>query len=155
MKKFRFRLLVLVLAAVMLCGCTQIKQTTALLGSGETPYSDMVYTRPDMAGLEQILTDALLEAQGTEFDRVLECIYDFNEWYDDFYTNYSLADIRYCGDLTDLYWEEEYGFCAENGSAVEAALEELYCGLAQSPCREELEADAYFGPGGGAAEPVL
>ena len=147
MRKVGFRLIALVMAALLLCGCAQIKQTTALLGNGETPYSDMVYTRPDMAGMQQLLENALLAAQGSEFDSILDCIYSFNEWYDDFYTNYSLADIRYCADLTDLYWEDEYGFCTGNAPAVDAALEELYRALAKSPCRKELESEEYFGAG--------
>ncbi len=147
MKKFGFRLMGLLLILLLLSGCVQLKNTQGFSRDGETPYSAMVYTRPDMVQLQQILDDALLAAGEDNLDNVLDSIYAFNTFYDDFYTSYSLADIKYSGNLTDLYWEDEYDFCAANSPAVEAALENLYHGLAHSPCRAELEADQYFGPG--------
>ena len=145
LKKFSFRLIALVVAVVLLSGCAQLKNTSGFSRDWETRYSDMVYTRPDMVRMQQILDDALLAAEGDGFSIILDSIYTFNEFYDDFYTNYSLADIKYSADLTDLYWEDEYDFCAGSSPEVEAALEELYRGLAQSPCREELESEDYFG----------
>ena len=133
MKKFGFRLIALVVAVVLLSGCAQLKNTSGFSRDWETRYSDMVYTRPDMVRMQQILDDALLAAEGDGFSIILDSIYTFNEFYDDFYTNYSLADIKYSADLTDLYWEDEYDFCAGSSPEVEAALEELYRGLAQSP----------------------
>lgn len=147
MKKFYFRLITLAAALVLLSGCVQLKNTVGFSRDGETRYSDMVYTRPDLVRLQQILDDALLAAKGNDFNSILDSIYAFNEFYDDFYTNYSLADIKYCADLTDLYWADEYEFCAGSSPEVEAALEELYRGLAQSPCRADLEAEEYFGAG--------
>ena len=147
MKKFYFRLITLAAALVLLSGCVQLKNTMGFSRDGETRYSDMVYTRSDLVRLQQILDDALLAAKGNDFNSILDSIYAFNEFYDDFYTNYSLADIKYCADLTDLYWEDEYEFCAGSSPEVEAALEELYRGLAQSPCRADLEAEEYFGAG--------
>ena len=77
----------------------------------------------------------------------MEAVYAFYAIYDDFWTCNALANIRYSGDLTDTYWEAEYNFCSENGPAVEAALDDLYCCLSDSPLRTELEGDDYFGAG--------
>lgn len=146
MKKRIFRIICLFLTVVFISGCAQVKYILGI-SSDETPYSKMVYTRPDLVQLQQIMDDALLASQGDNFNNVLDSIYSFNTFYDSYYTNYSLADIRYSGDLTDLYWEEEYRFCVDNAPSVDRALEELYHALAKSPCRGELEGEHYFGPG--------
>lgn len=141
MKKTILRLAALVLACLLLAGCAGI-------GSyGVVKYADMTYTRPDMAALQQSLNDACEAAKSDDLDTVIAGIYAFYDSYDDFYTNYSLADIKYCGDLTDIYWEGEYNYCADNAATVDAGLDTLYRALAQSPCRTELEGEDYFGAG--------
>ena len=111
-------------------------------------YESMEYTRPDMTQMEQTLQAACdAAAAGESVDTVMEAVYGFYEEYDWFYTCYNLADIRYSGDLTDIYWEKEYNYCMEKSAAVDAALEELYYALAKSPLRQELEKPKYFGAG--------
>ena len=131
----------MLLMLALLTGCAGLGMTEV------THYSDMKYTRPDLDEMERLLEDAKAAAEGEKLEPILDCIYAFNDFYDDFYTCYSLADIRYSGNLKDLYWSEEYDFCAAASPAVDAALEELYYALAVSPCREELEGDDYFGQG--------
>lgn len=109
---------------------------------------ELEYTRPDMAQLEQILADSCADAlEQTNFDRLADSIFAYYEVYDTFYTNYNLAYIHYCCDLTDIYWSEEYAYCSEQAATVDAGLEELYRSLAQSPLRAELEKEENFGPG--------
>ena len=115
--------------------------------AGELTFSEMEYTRPDMDKIQQTFEEACILAEGTDLDAIMDAIWAFYDEYDWFYTYYSLADIHYCLDVTDAYWEEEYYFCSDNSAAVDAALEELYYALAKSPCREELEGDDYFGEG--------
>lgn len=142
-KKLRIAALITAMA-LLLSGCGAI--LNMVLGSDVVAFQDMEYTRPDMAELEQVLRDACDMAEnGTDFDQVVEGIYTFYEVYDDFYTNYALADIHYSSDLTDLYWEREYNYCLDNTATVDAGLEELYYTLADSPYREELEGEDYFG----------
>ena len=146
--KHRFlRLTALLLTVLMLAGCSTVQQMREYIGGGYTAYGDMEYRRPDMQQIRASLDAAIEAAQGDDLDEILDRIYDYYDAYDDFYTNYNLADIRYCGDLTDLYWVDEYSYCVENSAAVDAGLEELYYALAKSPCREELEGDDYFGAG--------
>lgn len=128
---------VLLAAAALLCGC---------MASGAVPYSSMDYQRPDMDAIQQALDDACEAAGSADVDAILEAVFQFYDAYDWFYTCYSLADIRYSGDLTDIYWEQETNYCAQHSADVDAALETLYYALAQSPCRQALEAD-YFGDG--------
>ena len=133
------RILALLLALVLLSGCA-FGGFTSLVH-----YSDMEYIRPDLDQLDALLDQAEKAAGEADFDGTIDAIYSFNDFYDSFYTCYALADIRYSGDLTDLYWSEEYDYCTANSAAVDAALEELYYMLAASPLREELEAEEYFG----------
>lgn len=135
MKKFLVCLLAL---ALCLTGCGS--------WSDVVPYDRMEYSRPDMAALQSSLEDAVALAQGTDCDAILDGVYRFYDAYDWFYTSYSLADIRYSGDLTDLYWSQEYDYCTQQSAQVDAALESLYYALAQSPCRDELER-SFFGDG--------
>lgn len=153
MKK-AIRLLCLVLClAVVLSGCdlgktVQQTQQPELPEYNGTTFSKMVYTRPDMAAIQKTLDNAC-EAAGQEVSmaRLLAVVGEYYGCYDDFYTNYRLADIHYCLDMTDTYWEAEYNFCLENADKMEAGLDELYRALAKSPNRETLDQPANFGPG--------
>ena len=145
MKKQIRVLIVCILTACMLWGC--VPQFGGYGPVDVIHYDDMEYTRPDMLALEQALADAKAAAAGDNLQQILREIHELYDLYDSYYTNYNLADIRYCADLRDSYWEEESNFCARNAATVDAALDSLYRALAKSPCRETLEADAYFGPG--------
>ena len=144
MKRF-LRLITLVLCAAMLTGCGVL--SAALKGFELVHYEDMEYTRPDMDAMERALETAISASKTEPLTAVMDGVYGFYEEYDWFYTNYALADVRMCHDMTDIYWEEEYAWCMENTARADAMLEELYYALADSPIREELEGDAYFGEG--------
>lgn len=134
-------LVVLVIAAVMLAGCS------AVWSDGVVSYEDMHYERPDMTALEACLQEAFRAARGEDIKVIEEEIYDFYDAYDWFYTCYSLAELRYFSNMTDIYWQDEYDYCVEKSVRVDAMLEELYAALAQSPCRSQLEGEDYFGAG--------
>lgn len=135
--------------ALLLSGCGEYLRSLASQYSfyETTHYSQMEYTRPDMAQLEQLKEDCCKAAEGTDLDRVVDCIYAYYDAYDRFYTNYFLADIRYSSDLTDIYWEQEYNFCLENSAEADAEMEAVYRALAASSLREQLEGEDYFGAG--------
>lgn len=111
------------------------------------PYSEMVYTRPDLTELEALQTRTEQAATEGDLDAVIEGVNGFFEAYDRFYTAYALADIRYSGDLTDEENAEEYDYCTRLTSRVDGMLDDLYRALASSPLRRELESDDYFGAG--------
>ena len=153
MRKMRMRVLALILAAALvLSGCAVDfggyldGLRSMMAGDSIVPYSSMQYERPDLTQLDQALAEACEAATGEDADAIMEAVCAFYDAYDWFYTCYSLADIRYCGDLTDTYWEKEYNWCVENSATVDAALEALYYALAQSPVRGELE-QSFFGEG--------
>jgi len=153
MKKV-LRLMALVLVCALLAGCAELSSYAEALDAALNAqsleivaYDEMDYTRPDMQALEDTLDRVCTTAAGDQLKPIIDGIWEFYDVYDWFYTNYSLADIRYSGDLTDSYWEEEYNYCAENSARVDAMLEELYYALAKSPCLELLESEQYFGEG--------
>lgn len=157
MRKSLRMLVALLMAALVLAGCTggSLREKTDGMNATQTTEAggkyitneDLVYTRPDLEELEQLLEDACQIAQSGSVREIMDAVYSFYDAYDWFYTCYALADIRYSADLTDTYWEEEYSFCLENSPTVDAALEELMYALAQSPQREKLEGNNFFGEG--------
>lgn len=155
MKKPVIRLLALLLLSALLAGCGQLSGPAQELleiiqqesGEGTVTFDQMVYARPDLEEMENILAKACQAAAGEDFRKILQGIYDFYDVYDAFDTNYALADIHYCADLTNEKWEEEYNFCVNAAPQVDAMLEELYYALAKSPCLAQLEDDRYFGQG--------
>ncbi len=112
-----------------------------------THYDDMEYTRPEISLVKESYDALCRAAAGEDPGDIMDAVYAFYDEYDWFYTCYSLADIRYSGDLTDSYWEEEYNYCMDNAPAVDAMLEEMNYVLARSPAREKLEGRMYFGAG--------
>lgn len=136
-----FLALVLVFSLV-LSGCGSFSADP-----GIPHFAEMEYSRPDMTALQASLDAACAASEGDDFDTLVAAIDEFYVSYDWFCTAYSLADIHYCTDLTDIYWEKEYNYCADNAATADAALEALYYCLAGSPLRSQLEAPEYYGPG--------
>ena len=75
------------------------------------PFSQMEYTRPDLAALQAMADEAVGQAQEKNMDQALEALYAFYDAIDQFSTNSALASIHYNADLTDEYWAEENDFC--------------------------------------------
>ena len=141
MAKQWIRLLVVTLVAVLLAGCSE------MWSDGVVAYEDMEYERPDMARMEKSLQLAVEAAKDGKLPVIEERIYDFYDEYDWFYTCYSLAELQNFSDMSDLYWQDEYGYCVKNSTEADAMMEELYTALAKSPCRSQLESEEYFGAG--------
>ncbi len=139
------RLIAILLLCLLLWGCGA---TNSLGYHGVVKFSDMAYIRPDLEALRDLGERCCETARtSTDIDAVEEAIWEVYDAYDAFSTAYSLADIHYQADLSDIYWQEESNFCSANLAAVDALLEELYMALAQSPLRQTLDGDDFFGPG--------
>lgn len=148
---------ILLALCLLLSGCSQWDTILKELRSSMYPqdsqriyirFSDMVYERPDPEVFQQELEKLRQGLKGdADLGQVVDHINRFYALFDEFYTNLNLADIHYCKDLTDSYWEQEYQFCSQSQPAVEAALDELYRTLAASRFRKTLEGDNYFGEG--------
>lgn len=152
MKKMTKILCLVLVLGILLSGCSfqdLIQNVYDKMYKGmTTSYEDMSYTRPDMDAIQSKLEECLSEAKtATKASALMDTVYEFYQLYYDFSTNYQLANLHYCKDLTDDEWETEYNFCMDNSSQVDAAMDQLLYALADSPLREELEDDAYFGEG--------
>ena len=149
MKKIWLRITTVCLILCLLTGCTPA-DLDALLGQRAevVAFADMAYTRPDVTGLETKY-QAVLTAVGNGEDAgaVMEKVFSFYEDYHTYYTNYALANIYYCKDLTDAYWEAEYNYCLETATQVDATLDQMLYALADCDIKDALEAEEYFGEG--------
>ena len=113
-----------------------------------TPFSEMEYARPDVDSMARDLGNCCILAQsGDDKDALMEQVWKVYNFYNTFYTQYNLAGIYYFRDMTDIYWEAEYSYCAQNAPKVESMLEEMFYTLAACPLKEELEQDPAFGEG--------
>jgi len=152
MKKMWLKVAAVCLILVfMLTGCIPV-DLNDLLGQEDewemTAFKDMEYSRSDALALVE-KSQAVLDAveAGEDAAAVMEKVFSFYEDYHTYYTNYALANIYYCKDLTDTHWEEEYNYCIETSTQVDAALDQMLYGLADCNIKEELEAEEYFGEG--------
>ena len=115
---------------------------------GEVPFSQMEYVRPDVGDMDGKVEHCLELAEGgTTPEDLMEAVYDFYGDYSGYYTSYFLAYINYSIDTSDIYWSDEYDYCAQQGPVVDAAFDRLMYALADCPLREALEAEEYFGEG--------
>lgn len=111
-------------------------------------YADMEYTRPDMDAFDEALQKCCdLAENGTKLNDLVDSINTFSLAYSAYATNYTLANIKYCCDTSDTYWEGEYDFCQQYAPTVSAGLDTLFHTLADSQFREDLEGTNYFGAG--------
>lgn len=153
MNKLKIRLIALFLVlALLLTGCAFLEDSGfmdmlhgVLQDAYMVPYEDMEYVRPDPDAIQEALDLCLESAAGDDFDVLVEDLYAYMELYHDFYTNYALANIRYCCDMTDIYWTDEYNYCMEYSTEVSAGVDQLMYALADSVHREALETDEYYG----------
>lgn len=145
----RYRLLALILAAMLLLtGCGYTGESFWEADREMVPFSEMTYTRPALDEFRTLLDECTrLAEEGKDFDALVDAIWGFTAAYNTYYTNYCLADIRYCLDTTDIYWTDEYNYCMETSSEVDAGLDQLYYTLADCVFREDLESDDLFGEG--------
>ena len=153
MNKLKIRLIALFLSLCMLLSGCNLLEKTGLLDlmhqvqteAYAVPYADMEYVRPDPDALQTALDTCMESADAEDFSVLEENLYAYMTLYHDFYTNYSLADIRYCCDMTDIYWTDEYNYCLEYSNQVSAGIDQLMYVLADSPHREILETEEYYG----------
>ena len=151
MKKQVLRLVALVMAVVMLSGCSILERYLQLRGlydGGSTAFSDMEYERPDPEDFMNYQRQCIALAEaGEDLDALTDCFWDLYAEYDRFYTMYTLADIHYSIDMSDLYWSEEYDWCVEKVNEIDAGYDQLMYALAASKLRPELESEDLFGAG--------
>lgn len=153
MHQIKIRIIALCLClCLLLTGCNMLERTGLLDIMNQIQkdaytvfFEDMEYIRPDPAVIEAALETCIESAQAEDFAVLEETLYAYTDLYYDFYTNYSLANIHYCHDMTDIYWTDEYNYCMELATEISAGIDSLMYALADSPHREILETDDFYG----------
>ena len=142
MKKAVLRIIALVtVLCLVFSGCS-------LFGYDGTAFEDMSYVRPSLPELTQCADRCVeLAQEDADIDTLWPELATFFALYSDYYTQYLLAYVHYCQDMTDVYWTEEYNYCEEQSAQAEATRDQLLHELAKCPVREELEGEDYFGDG--------
>lgn len=139
----------IVVLAMLLSGCSELLQRVA----GEIQYlrdnrgDTLKYTRPDVAALQAQLEACCKASEEEDFDALVAAIEDFYTRYDACITAWSVAELRYNHDMTNAYWSEEFSWCSEAMSGLEAMHDRLLCTLAVCRHRQKLEAEEYYGAG--------
>ena len=145
----KIRFLAAVLALILLLtGCSV--ETPAFLkmlvaSYVPTHFDDMEYTRPDVEALLDSVDTCESAADAEHFAELALAVTNCLMLYNEYLTNYQLANIHYYNDMTDIYWSDEYNFCLDYNSEISAAVDQMLYVLADSPHREALESDELFG----------
>ena len=159
MKKRTLRLLSMLLALLMLTGCSSsilndqldrayraLQRNFISADKNLVPFGEMEYVRPDMSAINAdfaAVNDALssgdIEAVSAALDACYLDYYDFD-------TMYTIADIRSCQDVYDSYYAGEVSWCGENFAAVQQKMEDMFYACAASDLAQQLE-ESYFWEG--------
>lgn len=116
--------------------------------NADVKFSEMEYTRPDMEQLRGAMEECCrLAAESDDVHEIMDSVWVYYDLYDQFFTQMNIADIYYCRDMSDEYWQAEYNFCLEQSTAPDMWLEEIHFALAKSPQRPAIESDEYWGEG--------
>ena len=156
MKKRAIRLLSMLLALLMLTGCSSsilndpldrayraLQRSFISAGRNLVPFDEMEYLRPDMSTISadfDAVNDALESGDIDSVSAALDACY--LDYYN-FDTMYTLADIRSCQDVYDSYYADEVSWCGENFTAVQQKMEDMFYACAASDLAQELE-ENYF-----------
>lgn len=148
MKKPFVKILSLLLALILLAGCgSETVYTFAPFSAARKEplcFEDIEYVRPELDAMHTALAglhDALEKPDGHE--EIVSCIENFDVLSTNFYTMYTVAQIRSSLDMSDGYYDEEYGWCMEAEAEVQLLTDELWFACAESEHVDWLE-DFYF-----------
>lgn len=159
MKKRAIRLLSMLLALLMLTGCSSsilndqldsayraLQRNFISADRNLVPFDEMEYLRPDMSAISadfDAVNDAL---DGGDIDAVSDALDACYLDYYNFDTMYTIADIRSCQDVYDSYYADEVSWCGESFAAVQQKMDDMFYACAASDLAQELE-ENYFWEG--------
>ena len=134
----------LILCALLLTGCAVPALNTD--GRESTPrFSEMEYSRPDMAEIERNINSALDALEnGASYRKLLRLLERCYEDFSNFSTMTAIASIRADMDMRDGYYTAESEWCSEQFYSARQMLEELYCACAESKYGKRLEEEFFW-----------
>jgi len=162
MKKTIIRIICLLLALLMLCGCRANKDfatgTSTKLSSdfsdkfsrisrldGKTlidvpNFNDIEYNRPELDGLKALISELELSlSEGKEFRDITALLDKCYVEYHNYETMYSLADIRSCLDMSDEFYARELSWCESHYDELMDLFEDIYYICGSSDMAKKLE----------------
>jgi hypothetical protein len=155
MKWTRIAVVVLLTAALLLTsGCSSILETLDHIfvdederpgqseSDGDMPkFSEIEYVRPDLDAIsetyEALIAD--LEANKLTVSEGVRRLGRCYELYDDFYTQDTVAELRYYHDVTDTFYADEYDWFYENEPEMSRLFEALCSASANCDNGETLD----------------
>ncbi|MDO4816016.1 MAG: hypothetical protein Q4A83_05350 [Bacillota bacterium] len=151
--RFWKRLFTLILAAVMLfsvSGCGFLNYDTFSNafdghGSGGTKFGDMEYVHPEVDEIRSKV-DSICDMLDSDagYSDVADALDEFYTLYWNFYTMYTLAEIRSDLNTSDKYYGREYDYCSGEEANVTTMFTELMVACANSSLSAKLDS-RYFG----------
>lgn len=144
-------LLLILLLSGFLSGCNLLQTlfSPAFYNSRRTvAFSEMVYTRPDFTGFLKDTQETTKQIQGSKssYRKQLDGLQTFYKAYQNYYTMYSLAYLKYAINTNDSFYYDEYLFFGETEPELEQAMENLFVACCKSKHKNKFEKD-FFGEG--------
>ena len=103
-------------------------------------FSDMPYTRPDVAQTKQEIESLTMQLkQAGSFAQADETLQKMDKLNDHLHTMLSLANVRHCIDTTDKFYDDEAAFIDENMPLLQESLQNWRRTLYESAFRPEFE----------------
>lgn len=117
---------------------TTFKRYSYSLGAPKK-FSQIDYVHTDVDNLLQRLNDVAVSAQeGTDPNAILKAYDIAYSNYVMYYTRANIAYIKYCRNVQDEYYADEYAYRMESAPLLNQALEECLIAFAKSPLRDSL-----------------
>lgn len=110
------------------------------------PFAEMEYSRIDKESLYSKMDEAVNYAKNGDTSKTKELLADIYRQYALADSMETLADIRYCQDMTDEYYAAEYEYSVDTVSEIEHKLEEMMASIAKTKIASDLEKE-YLGQG--------
>jgi len=110
-------------------------------------FDDMVYLRPNAAGVAARIDEILLDIKNADDTSELEAqLTEVDDLVNNYFTMYTLSIIKNDLDKSDAYWLDEYNYLADGFVDVHRATTAFLRYLFESPLREiiELTREDYF-----------
>ncbi len=102
------------------------------------PFSDMKYSRPDVPTMKTDLQEMIDNMYSAEsYMQMVQYANDANGIFEEFVTMSTLADLHWCLDVNDAYYEEETRYCNEAGVELATLGTELNRALVEGPFAQE------------------
>lgn len=120
--------LVLIVALLSSCGLVNLLATSFFsMDSVFRDFNDLRYQRPDFEKIESAFVSSTEKIENNKNSlSVMRSASEAFEMYNDAYTQYTLAQIRFYGNVYDTEAEEEINYCAKQFALLDPIVNDFY-----------------------------